>query len=174
MQIRLHTLFAASALALSAACAAPSAKISTMPGMDITTKVARSDYIVLGTASGQACAEKNCFLGSCSLSASVAGEELLDGRAQSESLRGVNLNSTANVNPILAAILGVQVETPSGADIAEKIALYKAIESIPDADALLSPRVEADVTEDWNPITTKVKSCVTVKGKAIRVKPDGE
>ena len=38
----------------------------------------------------------------------------------------------------------------------------------------LSPRVEADVTEDWNPITKKVKSCVTVKGKAIRVKPDNE
>lgn len=173
MQNRLHTLIAASALALSAACAAPTAKISTMPGMDITTRVARPDYIVLGTAEGKACAEQNCFFGSCSLTASVAGEELLDGRTQSESLRGVNLNSTANVNPILAAFLGVQVDTPNGADIAEKIALYKAIESIPDADAILSPRVEADVTEDWNPITKKVKSCVTVKGKAIRVKPDG-
>lgn len=85
----------------------------------------------------------------------------------------MNLNSTANVNPILAAFLGVQVDTPNGADIAEKIALYKAIESIPDADAILSPRVEADVTEDWNPITKKVKSCVNVKGKAIGVKPDG-
>lgn len=174
MKNHLHTLVAASALAIVAGCAAPTAKISTMPGMDITTRVARPDYVVIGTATGSACAEQNCFFGSCALTASVGGEELLDGRTQSESLRGVNMNSTAAVNPFLAALLGVQVDTPSGADIAEKIALYKAIESIPDADAILSPRIDAEVTEDWNPITSKVKSCVTVKGKAIRVKPDNE
>lgn len=148
MHYKIHTLIAATALTISAGCSAPTAKISTMPGMDITTRVARPDYVVIGTASGSACAEQNCFFGSCSLAASVAGEELLDGRTQSESLRGVNLNSTAAVNPFLAALLGVQVDTPSGADIAEKIALFKAIESIPNADAILSPRVEADVTED--------------------------
>ncbi len=149
-----------------AGCAAPMAKISTIPGMDITTKLGRTDYVVMGTATGQACAEENCFLGSCSTTAQVAGEEILDGRAQSSSLRDVNLNSSANVNPVLAFLLGVPAPAgPTGAEIAEKIARFKAIESIPNADALLSPRVDADVTESNNLFTKQVKSCVTVKGK---------
>jgi len=139
----------------------------------ITTRLGRKDYIVLGQATGKACAVRSCFFGSCGTTPEVAGEELLDGRARSESLRDVNLNSQANINPILALILGQPNPTgPSGIEIAEKIALFKAIESIPDADAILSPRVDAEVTEDWNPVTQTIKSCVTVRGKAVRVKPD--
>ena len=112
-------------------------------------------------------------MGSCSKKASVAGEELLDGRAESESLRNVR---TANLDlGPFAFLFGTGDVGPTGSEIAEKIALYKAIESIPDADAILSPRFDGETTENSIPLFTRtVKSCVTVKGKAVRVKSDEE
>ncbi len=168
----LHALVLTFSVAVTG-CAGSTANIQTIPGADITTKLGRKDYVVLGTATGQACAVKSCFFGSCSTVAERPEESLLDGRARSESLRDVNLNSQADINPVLALFLGVPTPAgPSGVDIAEKIALYHAISSIPNADAILTPRVDAEVTEDWNPITSTIKSCVTVRGKAISIKPD--
>jgi hypothetical protein len=162
----------ATAALLCTACST-TAKVSTIPGMEMTTKLKRSDYIVLGTATGQACAQEECFFGSCNKTATVAGEELLDGRAQSENLRDVNTQQL-DLGP-LAFLLGTGNPGPTGNEIAEKIALYKAIESIPDADAILSPRFDGETSENSIPFFSRtVKSCVTVKGKAVRVKSDEE
>lgn len=166
-------LIMASALVLLAAAACGTSKVATIPGMDMTTKLKRSDYVVLGTATGQACAEENCFFGSCTKKASVAGEELLDGRSESESLRSVR-TAGVDLGP-LAFLFGAPAGPGEGKNIAKSIAMYKAIESIPDADAMLSPRFEVETTEDTFPfITRNVKSCVTVKGKAVHIKSDAE
>lgn len=163
----------ASALVLFTAAACGTSKVATIPGMDMTTKLKRADYVVLGVATGQACAEENCFFGSCTKKASVAGEELLDGRAESESLRNVR---TAQLDLGPLAFLFGATQAPGGTkNIAKSIAMYKAIESIPDADAMLSPRYEVETKEDFFPFISKnTKSCVTVKGKAVHIKSDAE
>ncbi len=159
------------ALAFTAACG--TTRIATIPGMDITTRLGRADYVVLGTATGQACAEESCFLGSCSKKASVAGEELLDGRSESESLRNAR-TAKVDLGP-LAFLFGTGGGGTSGKNIAKSIAMYKAIASIPEADAMLSPRYDVETSEDTVPfISRTVKSCVTVRGKAVHIKSDEE
>lgn len=166
-----HIALAVLTLAVSVACG--TSKVATIPGMDMTTKLHRADYVVLGTATGQACAEESCLFFSCTKKASVAGEELLDGRSETESLRDVR-TATVDLGP-LALLFGAPGGPGQGKNIAKSIAMYKAIESIPDADAMLSPRFEIDTTEDTIPfITRNVKSCVTVKGKAVHIKSDAE
>ena len=158
-------------LAVSVACG--TSKVATIPGMDMTTKLQRADYVVLGTATGQACAEENCFFGSCTKKASVAGEELLDGRSETDSLRSVR-TATVDLGP-LAFLFGAPGGPGQGKNVAKSIAMYKAIESIPDADAMLSPRYEVETTEEIMPLISRnVKSCVTVKGKAVHIKSDAE
>lgn len=166
-------LILASALVLLAAAACGTSKVATIPGMDMTTKLKRADYVVLGTATGQACAEESCFFGSCTKKASVAGEELLDGRSESESLRAVR---TAGVDfGPLSFLFGTPGGPGEGKNIAKSIAMYKAIESIADADAMLSPRYEIETTENSFPLISRtIKSCVTVKGKAVHIKSDAE
>ena len=60
--------------------------------------------------------------------------------------------------------------------IAEQIATYKAIQSVPDADAIFYPRKSIEVTYSAIPfgIQSSSKSCVTVAGKAVRLKTDAE
>ena len=155
------------------ACASTTAKVSTVPGIGIETSFARKDYVILGTATGQACATEDCFFGSCNKKADVAGEELLDGRMESEDLGGVSTART-DLGP-LAFILGTGSVGPTGSEIAEKIALYKAIESIPNADAIVTPRKTIDITRnDILGISTTTKSCVKVMGKAVHIKSDAE
>ena len=52
---------------------------------------------------------------------------------------------------------------------ARRVAVYKAIESVPGADALLAPRFHEEITSGgiWYR-----KTCVTVKGKAIKLTED--
>jgi hypothetical protein len=158
---------AAIILALFSGCTLTS-KVASIPIMDVTTKLRRADYVVLGTATGQACAEENCFLGSCTKKAGAPGDELL-------SVDGGSTGRRAS-NPLIDFLLGTPPEAgPSRSQIAEQIAMFKAIESVPNADAILSPRFESETTEEGFPgITHNVKSCVTVKGKAIHVNSDAE
>lgn len=169
---RLKSLLAVAALAACAGCST-TAKVSTIPGMGLTTDLKRSDYVILGAATGEACAVEDCFLGSCNKKADVAGEELLDGRTESSSLHGANIAPT-DFGP-LAFLFGTGNVGPSGSEIAEKIALYKAIESIPNADAIVTPRKTIDITKkDMLGISTTTKSCVKVVGKAVHIKSDAE
>ena len=166
------SLVALSALIALSACST-TAKVATIPGMGLAADLKRSDYIILGTATGEACATEDCFLGSCNKRASIAGEELLDGRTESSSLRGANIAPT-DFGP-LAFLLGTGNPGPSGSEIAEKIALYKAIESIPNAHAIITPRKEIKIKKnDILGISTTTESCVKVMGKAIHVKSDAE
>lgn len=71
---------------------------------------------------------------------------------------------------VLFGFIPIGCEKKSGAsggyssDPVAKAAVYNAIESVPGADALISPRYKADIT---NYIIYKKKT-VAVKGKAIR------
>jgi hypothetical protein len=165
------SLLVTALIALSAC--STTAKVSTIPGMGLAADLKRSDYIILGTATGEACATEDCFFGSCNKKASVAGEELLDGRTESSSLRGANIAPT-DLGP-LAFLFGTGNVGPTGSEIAEKIALYKAIESIPNAHAIITPRKEIKIKKnDILGISTTTESCVKVMGKAIHVKSDAE
>ena len=167
-------LIAAAALALLAAPGCGTSKVSTIPGMDMSAKLRRSDYVILGTATGEACATENCFFGSCSRTASVAGEELLDGRSESVSLRDAR-TAALDLGP-LGALLDVGGAPGQSKNVAKSIAMYKAIESVPNADAMISPRYDVTTSEDSIPFNIKrtVKSCVKVRGKAIQIKSDAD
>ena len=171
-KIAMMMMSVVSAVLASAACST-TAKVSTIPGMGVSMPLGRSDYTILGVAQGQACATESCFLGSCNKKAEIAGEELLDGRAETVSLRDVN-TAPQNLGPF-TFLLGLGNPGPTGSEIAEKIALFKAIESIPNADAIIQPRKEIDIDKnDILGISTTTKSCVKVVGKAIHVKSDAE
>lgn len=165
-------LFATAAILALSACST-TAKVSTIPGMGMALELKRSDYTILGTATGEACATEDCFFGSCNKKADIAGEELLDGRTESGSLRGAN-TAVQDFGPF-AFLFGITPVGPTGSEIAEKIALYKAIESIPNAHAIITPRKEIKIKKnDILGISTTTESCVKVMGKAIHVKSDAE
>lgn len=168
----MKTLFVVAAVLALTACST-TAKVSTIPGMGMALELKRSDYTIIGTATGEACATEDCFFGSCNKKADIAGEELLDGRTESGSLRGANTN-VQDFGP-LAFLFGITPVGPTGSEIAEKIALYKAVESIPNADAIISPRKTIEISKnDILGISVTTKSCVKVMGKAIHVKSDAE
>lgn len=56
-------------------------------------------------------------------------------------------------------------------NIAKEIAVYKALESIPDADLIIEPRYRV-VKKSW--AIWHSKAAVEVKGKAIKIKTDKE
>lgn len=170
--------FALIALALSSllstACQTVG-KVSTIPGIAFDTQpLARGEYVIIGNAAGEACAEENCFFGSCTKTANGKGEEAFEGRIFTTNISGGSTAATENLG-LLQILFGTGQQGPSGADIAERIASYKAIESVPDADAVILPRKSIDITTDVIPfISSKVKSCVKIKGKAVRLKTDAE
>ncbi|MDP2344922.1 MAG: hypothetical protein Q8O67_28510 [Deltaproteobacteria bacterium] len=157
------------ALVITTGCAGVERKNASIPIMEVTTKLRRSDYIVLGTATGQSCAEESCnILFGCTKKASTPGDELLS------VLRDDTAGSVQQ--SFLMTLLGAApAVVPSRSQVAEAIATYKAIESYQDADAILSLRFETETTEEnFLGLTSNVKSCVTAKGKAIHVKSDAE
>jgi hypothetical protein len=162
------------ALGALTACAT-TAEVSTIPGMEITTALSRADYEIIGTATGEACAETSCFFGSCTSVAANAEESFLQGRMQSSSIRNVQQGNPALLGP-LAFLLGAPApQVPSASQIAERIATYKAIESIPNADAIVTPRKTMEVEgSSLLGITSNSRSCVTIRGKAIHIKSDAE
>jgi hypothetical protein len=169
----IKNLLAIAALGLVATACSTTSKVSTIPGMGLTTGLKRADYQILGTATGEACATEECLFGNCNKKADVAGEELLDGRTESASLRGAN-TQVMDFGP-LSWLLGTGSVGPTGSEIAEKIALYKAIESIPNADAIITPRKEINITKnDILGLSVTTKSCVKVMGKAVHIKSDAE
>lgn len=150
-------------------------KVSTIPGIGFDTQpLARGEYVIIGNAAGEACAEESCFFGSCTKTSGTKGEEAFEGRIFSSSIGGASTSATENLG-LLQILFGTGQQGPSGADIAERIALYKAIESVPDADAVILPRKTINVDTQTIPfISNSVKSCVKVKGKAVRLKTDAE
>ena len=170
-----------SAAALVATCAsliagcATTAKVSTAPGVLVETSFARKDYILLGTARGEACATETGIFGACTPKAEVTGEELLDGRMETENLHGVNIGR-ASYGPFEALFeLFFGTPGPNSSQMAENIALYKALESMPNADAIITPRKTIDINKnDILGLFVTTKSCVKVAGKAVHIKSDAE
>jgi hypothetical protein len=159
----------------SAAACTTTAKVSSVPGIGIETSFARKDYVVLGTARGEACAVDSCILGACTPKADQPGEELLDGRVEVDRIRGIN-TGRASYGPLEALYeFFFGTPGPTGSQIAENIAMYKAIESVPNADALVSPRKTIDIEKhDVLGLSVTTKSCVKVSGKAVHIKTDAE
>lgn len=52
---------------------------------------------------------------------------------------------------------------------AKELAVYKALQKLPEADAIISPRYYIEGFSVW---PFYVKKCATVKGKAIKIKTD--
>jgi hypothetical protein len=163
------------AASIGATGCATTAKVSTSPGIAIETSFARKDYVVLGTARGEACATESCIFGACTPKADVAGEELLDGRMETENIRDVNIGR-ASFGPFEALYeLFFGTPGPNAGQVAENIALYKAIESVPNADAIITPRKTIDIHKnDILGLVVTTKSCVKVAGKAVHIKSDAE
>ncbi len=147
-----------------------------LPGLGVLLDRAVRD-VIIGNASGEACAEETCsFLFGCSKKVGGSGDELNEGRLTT-SLSNVNTTSQAQQtdNPFLALLFGPQQSAgPSDSELAERIALYKAVESVPDADAIIVPRKSIKVTVSDDLFSGGKKSCVRVVGKAVRLKTDAE
>jgi formylglycine-generating enzyme len=56
-------------------------------------------------------------------------------------------------------------------DRAKSVAVYRALKSVPEADALIAPRYEE---ETYQYFVWYKRTCATVTGKAIRIKTDGD
>jgi hypothetical protein len=149
-------------------------KVASIPGIGFSTEsLKRAEYEILGAATAEACAEESCSFGNCNKKASVPGEELLEGRMFSTNIGGVETRTT-DAGP-LGFLFGAETAEVSGSDIAERIAMYKAIESVPTADAIILPRKTITVeTSNTLGLFTTTKSCVKVSGKAVRLKADNE
>jgi hypothetical protein len=163
------------ALAMGATGCVTTAKVSSVPGIGIETSFARKDYVILGTARGEACAVDSCIFGACTPKADQPGEELLDGRMETDHIRGIH-TGRADFGPFEAIYeFFFGTPGPTGSQIAENIAMYKAIESVPNADAILTPRKTIDIEKnDILGISVTTKSCVKVAGKAVHIKSDAE
>lgn len=168
-------LLGAVAVVVAATGCSTTGKVSTIPGISFQTQaLARSEYTIMGNAAGESCAEESCFFGSCTKTAGAKGEEAYEGRIFSTNISGASTSATENLG-LLQILFGTGQQGPSGADIAERIALYKAIESVPEADAIILPRKQIQIdTNDIPFISHSVKSCVKIKGKAVRLKTDAE
>ncbi len=114
----------------------------------------RSEYQILETTTGKGCVTR--FLGIIKISRpdSYYVEQRKTGGAVSISLYDL----------FFGWLLG-----KSSLDQAREIALYTALESVPEADFMLEPRYY-DEESGFPLIYSRV--CSTVKGKAVRIRPD--
>ena len=144
------------------------AKVITLPGIGVNAKsLERHEYVVLGDAEGKACVEESCILGLfCSTKSDTGATETIEGRLFTD-----NVQTSA---PTAGFPFSPAAGTEGNRTAAEDAALYKAIESVPDADALLAPRKSMEITTNDNFFMTGQKACVRVFGKGIRLKTDAE
>jgi hypothetical protein len=106
----------------------------------------REEYIVLGNAEGNACVEQVCWFGIFCTVKDEGG----------------------------SAIAGAGLGTENVSEAAEDQAMLKALKAQPEADAVLTPRKSMSIESGSMVINTKIKSCVRVFGKSIRIKTDQE
>lgn len=147
------------------------AQVMSLPGTGMhANALTREEYVVLGDAEGKACVEEACYFGFCFTKSDTGSETKVEGRLNSN----VQTDAPDFVIPGFAGPSG----TEGNASAAEEAALYKAIESVPEADALMAPRKSAEVTTSNAPLFGLVyntqKACVRVFGKGIRLKTDAE
>ncbi len=171
MQTRLFSpALAATALAVVTSACTTTANVMTLPGIGVNAReLDRSDYVVLGDAEGKACVEESCVLGIfCSVNsdASSVATERVEGR-----LDTTNVQTSA---PGVQLPFGPGAGTEGNSSAAEEAALFKAIQSVPDADALLTPRKSMDLATSDNFFIRSQKACVRVFGLGIRLKTDAE
>lgn len=122
----------------------------------------RSEYEVLGPATGKACVAVNTLVPLPIWW--YSGDYSFDAFGTNEDRKyGVISAPTKDIE----VSLGLLFAGPGFR--AKEVALFKAIESVPGADAIISPRfyVEKEKRFIWYQ-----RACVTVKGKAIRIKTD--
>ena len=173
------------AVFLMSGCA--SHKGSGIPGISMGEKIefnplVRSEYEVLGPATGKACVTVNTlfplpiwwYSGDYSFDAFGINEDRKYGVISDPT--AVSPLPPISLMPLPAAFAPPSRDIDVGFGLlfdpglrAKEAALFKAIESVPGADAIISPRfyVEKEKRFIWYK-----RICVTVKGKAIRIKTD--
>jgi hypothetical protein len=153
---------------VAAAGCATSAQVMSMPGTGMRAKsLEREEYVVLGDAEGKACVEETCIIGLCFSKSDTGSETKVEGRLNTTN---VQTEAPSFVLPGFSGSNG----TEGNAGAAEAAALYKAIESQPEADALMAPRKSAEVTTTQFYFGHEQRACVRVFGKGIRLKTDAE
>ena len=174
------------AVFLMSGCA--SHKGSGIPGISMGEKIEfnpleRSEYEVLGPATGKACVTVNTlfplpiwwYSGDYSFDAFGINEDREYGVISAPT--AVSPSPPIPFMPLSAATTSPtkNIEVSLGLFFtgpgfrAKETAVFRAIESVPGADAIISPRfyVEKEKRFIWYK-----RICVTVKGKAIRIKTD--
>jgi hypothetical protein len=127
------------------------AKVMSLPGIALQAKeLEREEYVVLGDAEGNACVEEKCFFGIfCSVQSDTGSSTRVEGRL---------FTTQVQTSAPLMAVPGFAVSsgTEGNSSSAEDAALYKAIESVPDADALLTPRKSMKLDTNSDLFSTRV------------------
>lgn len=164
-----RTLFALTVAAAALAGCKTTAQVMSLPGTGMhASPLTRDEYVILGNAEGKACVEETCFVGLfCSTKGDKGSDTRVEGRLNTTF---VQTNAPGLAIPGLSGAVG----TEGNGSAAEDAALYAAIESVPDADALMSPRKSMEITTSNAIISTTQKACVHVFGKGIRLKTDAE
>jgi hypothetical protein len=147
------------------------AQVMSLPGTGMhANELTRDEYVVLGDAEGRACVEETCYFGICFTKSDTGSETRVEGRLSSN----VQTSAPDFVVPGFSGPIG----TEGNASAAEQAALYQAIESVPEADALMAPRKSAEVTTTNAPFVGLFyhtqRACVRVFGKGMRLKTDAE
>ena len=177
------------AASLMSGCA--SHKGTGIPGIAMGDKIElnpleRSEYEVLGPATGKACVTVNTLLplpivwysGDYSRDPLGGNEKREYGQisfpvtstfGKITTGQGTYTSSSTKATKRPDLDVGFGFWLPDPGLKAKEAAVFKAIQSVPDADAILSPRfyVEKEKRFVWYK-----RVCVTVKGKAIRIKID--
>lgn len=168
MNFRMFAMSALAAAAFGTGCTT-TAKVMSLPGIGVNARsLEREEYVVLGDAEGKACVEETCLFGIfCSTKSDTGSSERVEGRLFTDN---VQTSAPGVFIPGLQGAAG----TEGNRSAAEQAALYKAIESVPDADALLVPRKSMELSTSNQFISTTQKACVRVFGKGIRLKTDAE
>ena len=177
------------AVFLMSGCA--SHKGSGIPGISMGEKIEftpleRSEYEVLEPATGKACVTANTlfplpvvwYSGDYLLEAFGVNENREYGQVLfpvtnvlARVTSGPSFSQSASTTSTKRCDLdiGFGFLLPNPGFRAKEAAVFRAIESVPGADAIISPRfyVEKEKRFIWYQ-----RACVTVKGKAIRIKTD--
>ena len=155
MRGMLSILILISILIFNMGCAArgKSLQVEGYPKFSLET-LKRSEYQILETTTGKGCVTR--VLGIIKIS-------------RPDSYYVEQRKATGAVSISLYDLFFGWLFGKSSLDQAREIALYTALESIPEADFILEPRYY-DEESGFPLIYSRV--CSTVKGKAIRIRPD--
>jgi hypothetical protein len=162
---------------LDASGCATAGKVSTIPGVPAPASrglkpFERDEYSVLASVEGKACMEDTCLVGFCWRTPDQKDADQLEGRVNADLNNAPQAENWGPLDFLRRLFAGPQLSSTTLR--AQAVAYYRAIEAVPNADELIAPRAAVDEQTFDALIYSNAKSCVTVRGKAIRIKTDDE